>query len=293
MFFRSTYHTCLSFTWVILLSMVFGGAQSIHAYQPNYYDANLRKATYAAADQLEDNLVHDISRVLPILSTTFVNLDRLDISSSFGRLLGEQIASRFSQHGYKVIDLKLRKNGLLVQKGNGEIALSRDMEAISASYDAQAIIAGTYVVSNNLAFISVRMVRTSDNSILTSYDFTIRLNDTLKKIAGADLSEAEPAPEQPEDTHAEEEVTSIEPPVDVDPGPFETGKIVLNPANSLAAKIIQRRLAELGFYKDGIDGVWKKHSKEALRDFKKAHDLRYIMSWDMKTQKALFQGTGQ
>jgi peptidoglycan hydrolase-like protein with peptidoglycan-binding domain len=76
-------------------------------------------------------------------------------------------------------------------------------------------------------------------------------------------------------------------------GPFATGEITLHPSNRLAAKIIQARLAELGFYRDRIDGIWKGHSKKALKEFKEARGLKYALTWDMSTQKALFQGTGR
>jgi len=64
--------------------------------------SDLGDISYTAGDMLESNLLYALDRTLPILSTSFVNLDNLKETSAFGKLIGEQIASRFSQHGYRV-----------------------------------------------------------------------------------------------------------------------------------------------------------------------------------------------
>ena len=303
---RSTAYLFLPLTLLILLMMGFWGVEGIFASPSGRFNADLRKATYAATDCLEGNLVHDLSRVMPILATPFVNLQNAKISS-LGGLLGEQVASRFSQHGYQVIDLKARQNNLLVQTTDGELALSPDLKSISESHDAQAVIAGTYAVSNDLGFVSIKIVRIADNSILTSYDFTIRMDDTLKKLAQTEITKPQqdtsspepnitdlaPSPRPSEPEPEENRPAASHQEAHTAPGPFESGAISLNPANPLAARVIQRRLAQLGFYRDSIDGVWKRHSRQALREFKEAHGFKYVLNWDMKTQKALFQGTGQ
>ena len=56
--------------------------------------SNLEDTTYTAGDMLERNLLYVLDRTLPILSTSFVNLDNLKETSAFGRLIGVQIASR-------------------------------------------------------------------------------------------------------------------------------------------------------------------------------------------------------
>ncbi len=296
-----------------IITVATGGSGISHAYQPDGYDSRLANAAYAAADHLENNLLYELNRVMPILSTAFVNLDNLKDSSSFGRLLGKQVASRFSQHGYKVIDLGIPKSRHFAKKENGKLAMLRDAKGISAPYDAQAVIVGDYVVSDDLAYVSVRLVRIPDSSILTSCDFTIRLDEALKemtkrgppdeastenplKTKAFNATEDKPSNkgpgQKPLDTKTNKTALkeTVEKPQN---GPFATGTIALNPVNRLSAKIIQTRLAELGFYKANIDGIWKQDSKEALTEFKKARGLKYALRWDMNTQKALFRGTGQ
>lgn len=71
--------------------------------------------------------------------------------------------------------------------------------------------------------------------------------------------------------------------------PLASGAVLLNPAAPDDAKTIQGRLAELGFYKAAVDGVWGKGSRAALRKFKQDRSLSAPDTWDKETQIALFK----
>ena len=77
------------------------------------------------------------------------------------------------------------------------------------------------------------------------------------------------------------------------PGPFESGREALDPRDMGHAKLIQARLAELGFYTMAVDGKFGKGSYGALQAFKRARGLPDDVIWDMPTQKALFRGSGR
>lgn len=233
---------------------------------------------YQAADALEYNLRPDISRTLPIMFSSFVDIRDLHSTSALGRLLGEQIGSRFSQHGYNVIEMRLRTNSLQITPKTGELALSRDMKKIRDSWDAQAVITGTYHIFEDKAVVSAKIVSTVDNSIISSHDFSFKLDRYLATLV------------RPETVAQEKEETQEE---KTPQGPISTGVISLNPSRSTDARLIQRRLADLGLYLDRIDGIWGKNSKIALERFKARHQLPDPDKWDMPTQIKLFQGTGQ
>ena len=74
-------------------------------------------------------------------------------------------------------------------------------------------------------------------------------------------------------------------------GPVASGSALLNPALPQHAKIIQSRLANLGFYSGPIDGIWGKGSKGALKSFKEQNSLSNPEKWDKETQVLLFQGS--
>ena len=253
--------------------------------------SDLDDISYTAGDMLERNLLYVLDRTLPIISTSFVNLDNLKETSAFGRLIGEQIASRFSQHGYRVIELRLSNGKVLVQERNGELALSREMKRLNKCYDAQAIIVGTYCVAGNRVFLSTRLVSTLDNSILSSYNFSIRMGGLLKTLAQKNLNNAAVRKKskkisdigQRKAKRAKRDSKSA-----IKKDPVSSGSVFLELSNPLAAKIVQAQLFRLGYYTSKIDGKWKKYSRAALVSFKKARKLPNVNKWDVKTQMALF-----
>ncbi len=68
-----------------------------------------------------------------------------------------------------------------------------------------------------------------------------------------------------------------------------SGEVLLNPDDAKGARIIQKRLAELGLYKGPIDGIWGKGSRAGLKAFKEQNSLGAPDRWDKETQKALFR----
>jgi TolB-like protein len=254
---RKKYLLIISILFIAIFNL--DNTKYSYAVSSNKYHASandINAIASAAADMLENNLLYKLNRTLPILSTSFVNLDNLKTSSSFGRLLGDRMASRFSQHGYKVIELKLRKDCVIIQEGKGELALSRDIKQLNNSHNVQAVIVGTYSFLENLVFVSTKIVSGLDHSILSSYDFTIETDGWLKGL------------------HEKE---------------FTSELTLLQPSNSSDAKLIQARLFQLGYYTSKIDGKWKKYSIAALKKFKKQNHLPNVDKWDIETQKALFQ----
>ncbi len=246
--------------------------------------SDLGDISYTAGDMLERNLLYYLDRTLPILSTSFVNLDNLKETSAFGRLVGVQIASRFSQHGYRVIDVRLRNGKMLVQERNGELVLSRNMKKISNCQDAQAILVGTYTIAGNRAFVSTRLVSTLDNTILSSYNFSIKMDELLKALAQKNLDSATESKKQASKNAKGVKRRSISA---IKKDPVSSGTIFLELSNPLAAKIVQSHLLRLGYYTAKVDGKWGKKSRAALISFKKARNLPNVNQWDMGTQMVL------
>jgi TolB-like protein len=246
--------------------------------------SDLDDISYTAGDMLERNLLYYLDRTLPILSTSFVNLDNLKETSAFGRLVGVQIASRFSQHGYRVIDIRLSNGKVLVQERNGELVLSRDMKRINNRQDAQAILVGTYTIAGNRAFVSTRLVSTLDNAILSSYNFSIKMDDLLKALAQKNLNSAAVSKKQVPKRAKGANRNSISA---IKKDSVSSGTIFLELSNPLAAKIVQSHLYRLGYYTAKVDGKWGKKSRAALVSFKKARKLPNVNRWDMGTQMVL------
>ncbi len=233
---------------------------------------------YSIADNLEHNLVHALNKARPILFTSFVELDNLQNTNSFGRLLGEQVASRIAQHGYRVVELKLRKESLIINENFGEAILSRSLDDVRDRQDAQAVIVGTYTWLDDAVIVSSRIISTLDGALLSTHDLTLRMNPQLDELLSKNPSvyrSGRPAQAETED------------------GPLGRGTILLDPKNTLAARLIQNRLSQLNYYTDRIDGIWGKNSRAALQRFKSERQLASPSAWDIQAQRELFRGTGQ
>lgn len=106
-----------------------------------------------------------------ILVATFVNLNNLDNSSAFGRLLSEQMAVRIAQHKIRVSEVKLRGK-LFIDKA-GELLLSRELKDISNKQNADLVLVGTYAIGGRQVYVSAKLVRADDSRVSSAYNFSI------------------------------------------------------------------------------------------------------------------------
>ncbi len=149
--------------------------------RPIIQDANLIDQSYRAADALLMRTPWLRERREPLLSATFVDINNLETSSGLGRVIGDQIGSRFAQQDFTVIEIKMRNN-IFVKEGSGEFALSRSVKELSQSHNAAAVIAGTYAVGRQSVFVNARLIRATDNLVLASYDYVLPLGPDAKAL---------------------------------------------------------------------------------------------------------------
>lgn len=144
-------------------------------------DTNIRSANYNAVDFLLKKLPTKLRKDSPVLVASLVNLDNLNESSTFGRVVSEQIASRLKQKDYSTIEMKLRTN-VFIKEGSGEFLLSREISKISIKHRAQAVVVGTYAVASDRVYITVRIVNVNDGNILASCDYEIPMSRDVFKM---------------------------------------------------------------------------------------------------------------
>lgn len=145
--------------------------------------SNILESSYAVADILAKGLYQrGVNVENPMLAASFVNIDNLKESCTFGRIVSEQISSRLAQHGYKILEMKLRQESVFIQEGEGEFLLSRELKNISSTHRSDEVLVGTYAVAEDSLFISARIVRTRDNTVLTGYDYQLLLNYVTESL---------------------------------------------------------------------------------------------------------------
>lgn len=155
------------------------------AENPKYYtaeDSQFIKANYLAAESLAKASTIPLDKSAPIVVATLVNIDNLEQSSTLGRIVSEQVATRFANMGYMVKEVKLRGT-LFVKSATGELLLSRELKDISASHKAQAVVVGTYSDAKEYVYLNIKLVDVG-NTILSGYDYAIPANSINKSMMG-------------------------------------------------------------------------------------------------------------
>jgi TolB-like protein len=135
----------------------------------------LISSSYAAADRLltpaaKKELLNKDKRVLV---ASWVDVNQVSRSSIFGKMMAEQLASRLVQQGIGVMEVKLRTNMFITEKG-GEMLLSREIREISQLHNAEAVVVGTYAdAGSSGVYITVKLVRAIDGLVISATNFMV------------------------------------------------------------------------------------------------------------------------
>jgi len=117
----------------------------------------------------------------PIGVTTFVNIDDLYTSSTFGRMVGEQLMSELTMHGFDVIELR-HTDALQFLDSDGEFALSRDVRQVRPERNLAAIVVGTYVASPQRVYLNARLVDPATSLVLSAGSVEMSRTPELTKL---------------------------------------------------------------------------------------------------------------
>lgn len=147
--------------------------------QPQVLRTDVLLANYHAVDVLMQDVPLDPRRSVMVAS--LVNVDRVTESSRLGRIFSEQIAGRIVQRGVPVIELKLRES-VSLQPLQGELLLSRELNEVSRQHDAQAVVVGTYAVSAQTVYISLKLVNPVGNTVIAASDYELAIDDNVRSL---------------------------------------------------------------------------------------------------------------
>ncbi|QEA14011.1 FlgO family outer membrane protein [Comamonas flocculans] len=117
----------------------------------------------------------------PVLVASLVSVDRLGESSRLGRACSEQIAGRLVQRGVPVVEVRLREQ-LALQPTQGELLLSRELQAVSQAHAARAVLVGTYAASAQQLYISLKLVRPEGNVVVAAQDYALPMGADIQSL---------------------------------------------------------------------------------------------------------------
>ncbi|MEA3546443.1 MAG: FlgO family outer membrane protein [Thermodesulfobacteriota bacterium] len=127
------------------------------------------------AHQLLANAREEIIDEFTVTVSTFVNLNHLYTTSGLGRYLGEQMMHELQVVGLDVVDVRLAP-AMMISERFGEYAMSRDMAELSYVHPGDAMLVGTYTISNNEIFINARLLRNRDGMVISGGSTVFELN---------------------------------------------------------------------------------------------------------------------
>lgn len=181
---RSWHHFVIFFVCVLL-----SGCSSLNCTRLEAFvgrDVNLISFGEKITDDLVSNAMPPLMPRQPelaILTSTFVNIDKLSETSRFGRLLQSHVGARLVQLGYTVKEIHLRDT-MTMRPGDGETMLSRNLALITPEQPTQAILLGTYSLSNRMLYITAKLVNPVNRNIISAHSYRLCMDDNLLAMFG-------------------------------------------------------------------------------------------------------------
>jgi TolB-like protein len=163
-------------------SNYYGGnaaSQSIYSTQQETID--LRAEVETACAKLIRRAKHTNKRKDTLLVVSFADLSALNQSSQLGRLMGQDCSTEFVSDGYQVTE-PLFADALTIDPFQGELMLSRDLEALAQNHEATAVVVGTYTVGSNTVYANARLIRSKDALVLSAVSFEIPLTREVSQL---------------------------------------------------------------------------------------------------------------
>lgn len=162
-------------------------ADGIHFKEENagYVAAQeLKLKARELGEQLVANIEDCSLRGTVALPVSFVNLNDFNETSSFGRLMAEQMFYELNQRGYPVREYRI--NGSIQPSPRaGEFTLSRELGRVNARAGHGVIVLGTYSQADNAVFVNARLVRPSDGRVLRTASVVLDGNATITSLVAA------------------------------------------------------------------------------------------------------------
>ena len=145
--------------------------------------SELVAANFDAADQLLVLAQRPLDNQSTLIVTTLANLDDLNQTSSLGRLISEHLATRLTQRGLNVAELRLTSKVYVRASTGGEMMLSRDVREIAANYSAQAVVVGTYSLASDYVYINLKLIESGQNRVIAAHSYLLPYGGQIRALA--------------------------------------------------------------------------------------------------------------
>ncbi len=118
------------------------------------------------AVQLRTNMRGGSLSEHPCVVTTFADIDNLEVSSRFGRLMAEALGAELFTQGGTVRDVRT-SGAIMLEPRQGEFNLTRSAAQAAETVDANSIVVGTYATGRHSVAVTVRMIDIANRDVLS------------------------------------------------------------------------------------------------------------------------------
>ena len=109
----------------------------------------------------------DVKKDQRFIYSAFVDESNYNQTTPFGRLLGDSLATRLQNQGFKVIEVRLSK-AIRIHKEFGVVALSQDLKQLMDEHQASFVTTGSYTMTSVGVYISAKIIGKTSQVIYAS-----------------------------------------------------------------------------------------------------------------------------
>lgn len=171
----------LAVTFTLLAAVTLLGGCATQRYQEDPKDVDLIEVSYKATTALLTQTKKPLQPNSMVLVSTFVNVDELAQTESFGRILSSQIASAFNNAGYRIRPIELPTE-IFVKEDRGLLKLSDETRRVLKATDASALVVGVFAPGKRTAYVSLRMVDVESETVIATTDFSVPMGPDAKVL---------------------------------------------------------------------------------------------------------------
>ncbi|NOU14725.1 MAG: hypothetical protein HOO92_12315 [Methylococcaceae bacterium] len=144
-------------------------------------DTDLIEVSQDATCELREKLARIVPHNSLIVVSTLLNVDNLNQTSAFGRIVSDQIASAFHDAGHEIIGMELPID-LFILKDGGELALSDETKAQLRKHQAAVLVGGVYAPGKKNTYVSLRVVDLFSKRVISTYDFSVPMGPDARLL---------------------------------------------------------------------------------------------------------------
>ncbi|RLD40584.1 MAG: hypothetical protein DRI86_15005 [Bacteroidetes bacterium] len=144
----------------------------LYSYQASNV-SNLSKNAFKISDvvsELTEELVSNLTLtkkdIGAIAITSFVQLDKLNRTTHFGRVIGESFFNELHSKGLNVMDFRGQK--FLSINANGEFFITRDVKKLATTIENSYVLVGTYAQIEEGVLINARIIDNINGKVVAS-----------------------------------------------------------------------------------------------------------------------------